>query len=148
MGRQQLEKNRTILEDIKKRATEVNKPTWKVAGINLNDITDETLQALSPEQIVQAREDQLKRERQEKIRQRKLESKRVDHLARAMREEGKSSLKDWIRNLEVQDKEFLEKAEGEKQVEQRKAHEANLKERDQLLQFKDAKDDWYNTRME
>merc|ERR1712050_658327 len=65
--RQQLEKNRTILEDIKKRATEVNKPTWKVAGINVNDITDETLQALSPEQIVQAREDQLKRERQEKI---------------------------------------------------------------------------------
>merc|ERR1712087_920346 len=96
MGRQQLEKNRTILEDIKKRATEVNKPTWKVAGINLNDITDETLQALSPEQIVQAREDQLKRERQEKIRQRKLESKRVDHMARAMREEEMKELKDWV----------------------------------------------------
>ena len=56
----------------------------KICGHHLNDMTDEVLATLDIEMILAAREGMVTKERNEKIKHRKMESKRVDHLARAV----------------------------------------------------------------
>merc|ERR1712094_110948 len=109
----------------------------KIGDINTEDIAD-----ISLDQLEKARGMQVQRERQEKIRQRKLESKRVDHLARAMREEEKSKLMDWCDEIEEQDNQFLDEAQERDEEEQFKNHEAGLAKKKQLIAFQEQKDKW------
>merc|ERR1719416_134540 len=92
--------------------------------------------------IKAARQAQITRERQEKIRQRKLESKRVDHLARACREEESGLLTDLKEAVEKADRAYLERAEAKGIEEQREKHKQSLVERDMLIGFQLQVDEW------
>lgn len=140
-------KNKEMLEQMKKQA-EQNAKNVKVAGKKITEIVVDDLEKIGFDQIEKAREQQVLRERQEKIRQRKLESKRVDHLARALREEERELLEDWADRIVDQDNDFLDRAEESNAMEQRKAHEEGLKEKEQLIIFQDAKDEWMNAKLE
>merc|ERR1719162_2529020 len=96
---------------------------------------------LDPAKIMAARQAQIQRERQEKVRQRKLESKRVDHLARALREEEAALLEKWRDDIEESDRALLEKIEEASTKDQRAAHKKGLEEKELLLVFKSVKDD-------
>merc|ERR1712136_707507 len=109
MGRQrrkeaELAKNKEVLEEMKKNA--------EIAASDLEEITFD--------QIKKAQEAQVTRERQEKIRQRKMENKRVDHLARALREEERDKLDNWVSDIQEQDREFIRQAEDRLAEEQRR----------------------------
>merc|ERR1711892_470548 len=92
--------------------------------------------------IEKAREAQVQRERQEKIRQRKLEAKRVDHLSRALREEEKTRLNDWADNIHEEDSKFLDEAQDRDESDQKAKHEAGLAEKNTLIVFEEQKNKW------
>merc|ERR1711948_250140 len=104
--------------------------------------TAEDLETITADQIEAARQVQLKRDRQEKIRNRKMESKRVDHLARALREEERPLLNKWKDQIQREDEKFLEKAEAQNAGEQYKKHEEAMKEKAALIGFRDGKVAW------
>ncbi|CAE7024426.1 eif3a [Symbiodinium natans] len=143
----ELQKNMEMLEQMKKQA-EQKATNLKVAGKKITEIEADDLTNISFDQIEKAREAQVLKERQDKIRQRKAESKRVDHLARALREEESSLLKQWSVDVEKVDAEQLEKFESAKQEEQRKQHENLLKEKQELLPFQHVKDSWAEQQLE
>eukprot|EP00913_Durusdinium_trenchii_P019605 g18430.t1 len=138
-----------MLEQMKKQA-EQKATNLKVAGKKITEIEADDLSNISFDQIEKAREAQVLRERQDKIRQRKAESKRVDHLARALREEDQGLetplLKNWTVDVESQDAEQLEKFESANAEEQRKQHEVALKEKEELLPFQ--RDAWADEKLE
>jgi len=144
---QELQKNLEVLEQMKKQA-EQKATNLKVAGKKITEIEADDLTNISFDQIEKAREAQVLKERQDKIRQRKAESKRVDHLARALREEEASLLKQWSADVEKVDAEQLEKFESAKQEEQRKQHQNLLKEKEELLPFQHVKDNWAEQQLE
>lgn len=130
-----------LLEAMKKQ--DENKPTnLKIGNKKLQDIQAEDIADISFDQIEMAREAQVKRERAEKIRQRKLENKRVDHLSRAMREEAKKQLDDWAEEIQRQDDDLLDAAQDRDEEEQRNKHAAELKEKEMLIAYQEAKDEW------
>ena len=145
---QSMIKNKEMLEEMKKQADSLKAANLKVGGKKITEIVADDLEKIGIGEIEKAREAQVQRERQEKIRQRKLESKRVDHLARALREEEQKLLDEWADNIEEQDREYLDKAEDQNTEEQRKAHTETLKERTILLVYKDTVDDWVNEKLE
>mmetsp|Transcript_7144 Transcript_7144/g.17135 ORF Transcript_7144/g.17135 Transcript_7144/m.17135 type:complete len:1180 (+) Transcript_7144:164-3703(+) len=143
----ELQKNLEVLEQMKKQA-EQKATNLKVAGKKISEIEADDLSNISFDQIEKAREAQVLKERQDKIRQRKAESKRVDHLARALREEEAASLKQWAADVEKVDAEQLEKFESAKQEEQRKQHQNLLKEKEELLPFQHVRDNWAEQQLE
>ncbi|CAE7328064.1 crt [Symbiodinium sp. CCMP2456] len=143
----ELQKNMEVLEQMKKQA-EQKASNLKVAGKKISEIEADDLTNISFDQIEKAREAQVLKERQDKIRQRKAESKRVDHLARALREEEAASLKQWAADVEKVDAEQLEKFESAKQEEQRKQHQNLLKEKEELLPFQHVRDNWAEEQLE
>eukprot|EP00441_Pelagodinium_beii_P044795 CAMPEP_0197620830 /NCGR_PEP_ID=MMETSP1338-20131121/1561_1 /TAXON_ID=43686 ORGANISM="Pelagodinium beii, Strain RCC1491" /NCGR_SAMPLE_ID=MMETSP1338 /ASSEMBLY_ACC=CAM_ASM_000754 /LENGTH=1106 /DNA_ID=CAMNT_0043190115 /DNA_START=66 /DNA_END=3386 /DNA_ORIENTATION=- len=144
----ELTKNKEMLEQMKKQADTVRAANLKVGGKKITEIEADDLENIGIDQIEKAREAQVLRERQDKIRNRKMESKRVDHLARALREEEVPMLADWADGVEEEDTEFLKKAEEKNVDEQREKHAEELKERDQLIVFQQAKDQWISPQME
>merc|ERR1719471_2855716 len=114
---------------MKKRASDINKASLKVAGKKITEIVEEDLETIGFDKIERAREAQVQRERQEKIRQRKMESKRVDHLARALREDEMEYLEDWANEVEEADNSYLDEAEGKNAEQQLRQHEEALKEK-------------------
>merc|ERR1711904_644705 len=91
---------------------------------------------------------QAQRERQEKIRQRKLESKRVDHLARAMREEEKDKLDEWADDTAYADEAFLKDARARDHAVQKEKHTKAMAEKDLLIVFQEEKDTWMDKQLE
>merc|ERR1712151_1196321 len=136
-----------MLKDLQAKSADLNK-AMTVGGKKINDITAADLETISPEQIEAARQVQLKRDRQEKIRNRKMESKRVDHLARALREEERDLLDKWKDEIQRQDDKFLEEAEKQNAGEQRKKHDEALKEKNALIGFRDGKEAWCSEKLE
>merc|ERR1711920_1092927 len=143
-----LEKNKETLKTIKQTAGDMGNTKLVVGGKKIAEITEDDLHNISAEQIEAAREGQLKRDRQEKIRQRKLESKRVDHLARAMREEERPKIAKWSTDIEKEDNTKIDKAEANNANEQLQKHKELLAERDLLKQFQASKDEWVNEQMD
>eukprot|EP00933_Yihiella_yeosuensis_P072717 TRINITY_DN8120_c0_g1_i1.p1 TRINITY_DN8120_c0_g1~~TRINITY_DN8120_c0_g1_i1.p1 ORF type:complete len:1189 (-),score=396.77 TRINITY_DN8120_c0_g1_i1:579-4019(-) len=137
----ELAKNKEMLEQMKKQADR-KADNLKVGGKKITEIEAEDLETISVEQIEKAREAQNQRERQEKIRNRKLECKRIDHLARALREEQADCLEEWAYEVEEEDAKLLEEAEIRNAGEQQKKHEEGLVEKEKLLPFRRVKDDW------
>jgi len=78
------------------------------------------------------------RKEKEKMQQRAMESKRLDHLCRALREEEQESLEVWA-GICIQDQESIDRLTVENQ---RKTHEDGLKEKAQLLVYKAAVRKW------
>eukprot|EP00437_Effrenium_voratum_P001883 CAMPEP_0181422406 /NCGR_PEP_ID=MMETSP1110-20121109/13598_1 /TAXON_ID=174948 /ORGANISM="Symbiodinium sp., Strain CCMP421" /LENGTH=1164 /DNA_ID=CAMNT_0023545503 /DNA_START=137 /DNA_END=3631 /DNA_ORIENTATION=+ len=137
------QRNLEMLEQLQKQATNL-----KVAGRKITEIEAGDLSNISTEQIEKARQAQVLKERQEKIRLRKAESKRVDHLARALREEETSSLKDWSRKVVEEDGKQLEKFESANAAQQREQHSLMLKEKEGLLPFQRVWDSWAEEQLE
>eukprot|EP00931_Biecheleriopsis_adriatica_P033601 TRINITY_DN194_c0_g1_i2.p1 TRINITY_DN194_c0_g1~~TRINITY_DN194_c0_g1_i2.p1 ORF type:complete len:1149 (+),score=363.94 TRINITY_DN194_c0_g1_i2:107-3553(+) len=144
----EMSKNMEMLEQMKKQADNAKVANLKVGGKKITEIEADDLQNIGMEQIEKAREAQVLRERQDKIRSRKMESKRVDHLARAFREEEQPCLAKWVDEIGDQDEEFLDKAHARNVEEQRGKHDEALKERDIMVVFQAAKDEWMSLRME
>merc|ERR1711957_445724 len=119
----------------------------KVGGKKISELVADDLDTISFDQIEKARETQVQRERQEKIRLRKMESKRVDHIARAMREEERPLLDNWADDVEDEDQKFLDRAEAKNADAQEQAHEEGLKEKTVLMVFQSKKDDWVASKM-
>merc|ERR1719223_1857566 len=139
------QKNKEIIEDMKRNNP--NKAV-KIGNKAITEITAENLEKISVSDILKARETQFQRERAEKVRQRKLESKRVDHLARALREEEAALLEKWRDDIEESDRALLEKIEEASTKEQRAEHAKGLEEKALLLVFKSVKDDWVEKQLE
>lgn len=129
-------------------ATQKNPTKVQIAGKKLTEIEKDDLQTISAEEMKRALSMTVAREKQEKIRQRKLEAKRVDHLARALREEERTLLEDWAETVDIEDGKFLEKAESRDKEEQMAVHLESLKERDLLRPFREAKDDWVRNKLD
>eukprot|EP00930_Biecheleria_cincta_P022810 TRINITY_DN1658_c0_g1_i1.p1 TRINITY_DN1658_c0_g1~~TRINITY_DN1658_c0_g1_i1.p1 ORF type:complete len:1165 (+),score=318.11 TRINITY_DN1658_c0_g1_i1:305-3496(+) len=141
-------KNKEMLEQMKKQADSAKAANLKVGGKKITEIEAEDLKEIGIEQIEKAREAQVIRERQDKIRNRKMESKRVDHLARALREEEQKLLSTWQDEVEERDQEFLQLAEDKAMESLRSKHENELEERDMMRAFWQAKKDWSEPQME
>lgn len=137
----EIAKNKEMLEQMKKQA-EQKAANLKVGGKKITEIEEEDLEKISFDQIEKAREAQLLRDRQDKIRNRKMENKRIDHLARALREEQLPLLEDWAIDIEDTDQKQLDEAEKRNEGEQRKKHEELLAEKRQLSAFVHAKEGW------
>merc|ERR1719473_42024 len=89
--------------------------TLKVAGMRLDEINSaEDLERIGLEQIEKAKADLMKKDRADKIRQRKQEGKRTDHLARAIREEERSAIEVWSEDIVEQDEELYKFHEKKK----------------------------------
>jgi len=144
----ELNKNKEMLEQMKKQADSAKAANLKVGGKKITEIEADDLENIGIDKIEKAREAQVLRERQDKIRNRKMESKRVDHLARALREEEVPMTYSWADQVEEEDAEFLEKATAKNVEEQREKHTVDLKERDYLIIFQKAKDEWQEGLME
>merc|ERR1719203_2231666 len=108
---QETQKNKEMLEEMKKQADLSKSSNLKIEGKKIKEIDASDMGHLDPAKILAARQAQIQRERQEKIRQRKLESKRVDHLARACREEESHLLGELKEKMERDDRAYLDKAE-------------------------------------
>jgi len=141
----EMQKNKEMIEDMKRNNP--NKAV-KIGNKAITEITDEHLAKISVSDIHKARETQFQRERAEKVRQRKLESKRVDHLARALREEEAALLEKWRDDIEESDRALLAKIEEASTKDQREAHKNGLEEKELLLVFKSVKDDWVEKQLE
>merc|ERR1712048_1378741 len=133
--------NKEMLDQMKKIA-ETKAVNLKVDGKKITEIEADDLAKIGIDKIKNARDAQLVRERQEKIRLRKLESKRIDHHARALREQSASLIDDWANTIREQDEKFLDSQESKNADVQRAEHEVALKEKTALAPFKDAKDEW------
>merc|ERR1712039_361173 len=130
-----------MLKDLQAKSADLNK-SMTIGGKKINEIAAEDLKDITADQIEAARQVQLKRDRQEKIRNRKMESKRVDHLARALREEERPLLNKWKDQIQREGEKFLEKTEEHNASEQYKKHEEALKEKTALIGFRDGKEAW------
>ncbi|CAE8695342.1 unnamed protein product, partial [Polarella glacialis] len=142
----EIAKNKEMLEQMKKLADQ--KSNLKVAGKKITDIEEEDLDNISFDQIEKAREAHITRERQDKIRARKMENKRVDHLARALREEETPLIDDWADQIEASDAILLGEAEKRNEGEQRTKHEKDVLEKTVLLAYQSAKDTWASSRLD
>merc|ERR1719329_924141 len=136
-----------MLDQMKKQA-EDRSVNLKVGGKKIHEIEAEDLAKIGFDEIEKAREAQVQRERQEKIRQRKLESKRVDHLSRAYREEEKAKIDQWAEDTQVADDNLLDLAQERDEEEQHKRHDAGLVEKKQMLAFVDQKTKWVEEQLE
>merc|ERR1711871_1879707 len=138
-----------MIEQMKKQDESQSKPSnLKIAGKKIGDIQAEDIEKFSLGELEKAREQQVTRDRQEKIRQRKLESKRVDHLSRAIREEENTMLGEWADQIEEEDIAFLNKASALDEQEQRKKHEEALAEKNMLIVFQSHKDAWMKQQLD
>merc|ERR1719287_350743 len=100
-----MKETKEMLEQMKKQDESIGKKEMKIAGKKLGEIDLEVdIEKFTLGELEKARSTQVLRERQRKIDQRKLESKRVDHLSRAVREEETAKLEDW--GAQVEAKEF------------------------------------------
>eukprot|EP00933_Yihiella_yeosuensis_P034259 TRINITY_DN2776_c0_g1_i6.p1 TRINITY_DN2776_c0_g1~~TRINITY_DN2776_c0_g1_i6.p1 ORF type:complete len:1229 (+),score=452.93 TRINITY_DN2776_c0_g1_i6:132-3818(+) len=142
----EMAKNMEMLEQMKKTA-DVKAVNLKVAGKKITEIEAEDLNKISFDEIEKAREAQVHRDRLDKIRARKMESKRVDHLARAIREEETPVIDDWALRVEEEDYELFEQAEERNAVEQEKKHKEGLEEKSKLIVFERVKGDWFEEKM-
>merc|ERR1712085_58480 len=133
---------------MKKQADLSKASNLKIEGKKIKEIDVSDMNNMDTAKLLAARQAQIHRERQEKIRHRKLESKRVDHLARALREGEIDLLDQWKDDVEKLDQEYLDREEEAKAVEQKVKHEEALKEREMLLDFQDAKDAWVDSKLE
>ncbi|CAD7952544.1 unnamed protein product [Amoebophrya sp. A25] len=116
-----------ILEETKKLYHDSNP---KIGDYNLNDIGEAELDKLDVEFLEEERKRIIQKDRQEKIRLRKAESKRVDHLARAMKQQTAAKIPGFAETQLIEEqatfaqieKEQMElaKAEFEKNVEKKK----------------------------
>jgi len=125
----EMAKNKEMLEDMKRQATHsVSKgaSVVKVGGKKLTDLGAEDLEKLDASQIEKAREAQLNTERAQKVRLRKQEAKRVDHLARAFREEEIRRCPGYKKSVEEQDIAFFNEFKQDKEVEAGKKHKERL----------------------
>merc|ERR1719265_2971215 len=141
----ELSRNKEILEQMKRGDTSAKvKVSTKDGSKRITEMTAEDLEqgTIGIDQIERARQAQMSRERQEKIRQRKLEAKRIDHLGRAIRQEERDKLQDWGDYIHEKDEEFIEMHEEKMAEKQRIAHEAGLEEKRLLSKFLEAKQKW------
>merc|ERR1719487_527054 len=130
-----------MIEEMRKTAMQVAKASGgkqlKVGGKRLDEINSaEDLQNIGMEQLEKARQDLVQKDRAEKIRQRKLESKRCDHMARALREEESKVIQEWADKTEEADVERYLAFEADKHKAARDTHEENMKLKALLQQFK------------
>eukprot|EP00392_Amoebophrya_sp_AT5.2_P018483 g19035.t1 len=89
----------------------------KIGEFPLNDIQDADLEKLDLEFVESERTRIIKKDRGDKVRMRKQEAKRVDHLARAVRIEGSKKIGEIGRKLRMeQEKEFAEIEEEKKEA--------------------------------
>eukprot|EP00971_Amphidinium_carterae_P240346 4771549-Amphidinium_carterae.1 len=144
----ELKKTEEMLAQMKKQAEQRRNATVKVGGKKIDQIGAADLSNFTLDQIEKAKEAQELKERQERIRQRKLESKRVDHLARAMREEEQKRIDKWAEEIEAEDQAFTDQALERQTAEQRRKHQEDLKEKEAFVAFQESRQVWLDDKLE
>ncbi|CAD7971891.1 unnamed protein product [Amoebophrya sp. A120] len=111
--RNDLDKRRMmeVIEELRKIYYEQN---IKIGEYNLNDISEQDLEKLELTFIEQERTRIIQKDRTDKVRQRKQEAKRVDHLARAFRLIAADKIPEKAELLREEQEEILAKLEEEK----------------------------------
>merc|ERR1712151_20052 len=141
---ERLRKVREQLDRIKMTQSNV-----KIDNKKVTELTDADILKIGSEKIEAARETQVKREQQTKVRDRKNERKRVDHVARALREEEKEKkLANWQDDVEEEDNEILNQAEEKEYDKLKQEHEVKVAEKNMLAQFEAIKAEWMDGQLE
>jgi hypothetical protein len=103
---ERIETTKNKLEQMKKQGG--GALNVKIGNKKVTEFNEDDLKTLDVAEINAALLSTENRQRQEKIRARKLEGKRVDHLARAFREEELKSLPDWQDRVADEDNDILD----------------------------------------
>lgn len=146
-----LAKNKEMLEDMKRQANQaVSKgaSVVKIGQKKLTDLSAEDLEKLDASQIEKAREAQLNTERTQKVRLRKAEAKRVDHLARALREEEINRLPQHRIGIEKEDILFFEEYKQKRAKEEERKHQERMQTKQIFLPFESIIQKWQRDQME
>eukprot|EP00427_Karlodinium_veneficum_P025303 CAMPEP_0169102040 /NCGR_PEP_ID=MMETSP1015-20121227/21956_1 /TAXON_ID=342587 /ORGANISM="Karlodinium micrum, Strain CCMP2283" /LENGTH=1112 /DNA_ID=CAMNT_0009163117 /DNA_START=28 /DNA_END=3366 /DNA_ORIENTATION=+ len=120
----------------------------KIGNKKVTQFNEDDLKKVDVVEIDAAFHQTENRQRQEKIRARKLEGKRVDHLARAFREQELDRLTDWQDEVADVDNQFLDEAQDRDAKAQKEKHELNIQEKNALLAFQEQKDAWVSEQLE
>jgi len=140
------ERTKTLLETIKEKAGKAS-ANIKVGDKSLKDLDVEDLENLDMSQLDKAREQQQRKERDVLIRQRKAEMKRVDHTARALREEEVKLVPEW-RTAEVARISKQIEAQQEKKIKLLKdKHDKMVEAKSLMTPFKRWKNEWFEEQM-
>eukprot|EP00397_Hematodinium_sp_SG-2012_P009225 GEMP01009301.1.p1 GENE.GEMP01009301.1~~GEMP01009301.1.p1 ORF type:complete len:833 (+),score=208.10 GEMP01009301.1:139-2637(+) len=139
----EMAKNKALLADLSKGGANL-----MVGGKRLKEIAVADLDKIDAEQIEKAREKQIQKERSEKVRLRKMEAKRVDHLARAIRQEEIKRVPAWREQMEAADTKYYDKILEEIRIEAEKKHQETLAISKTFQGFDDLIFEWQEQRME
>mmetsp|Transcript_114761 Transcript_114761/g.180710 ORF Transcript_114761/g.180710 Transcript_114761/m.180710 type:complete len:1113 (+) Transcript_114761:62-3400(+) len=134
---ERLKKVKEQLEKIKEARSD-----FVIDGKKVINLTEEEIKKIDAGKIEAARDTQVKREQQNKVRDRKNERKRVDHVARAFREEERSKLDDWQEEVEEKDNEILNEAEDREYERLKEEHGKKIAEKKFLSEFASVKEEW------
>lgn len=120
-----------------------------VKGKALEDITPDDILRLTYdyEDYERAQEELRTRERQERSRQHRQESKRAEHLVRALREEEAQLLKDWKQQTHEQDVQLIKELQVELEEELDKRKAERQRQRNIFLSIKPFKETWVAERI-
>ncbi|EEA05082.1 uncharacterized protein CMU_041540 [Cryptosporidium muris RN66] len=150
--RGKIEACQNMLETIKKLVLKhtANSSKTTIKGKALDDITlDDLMEGrIQYDDLEKLQEEQCNFERQERIRQRKMEAKRLDHLARAFRTEEIPLLRKWREETIIKDKILNENLQERYQIELNTARKEARSERELLKNLLPYLNKWKEAQLE
>ncbi|CEM02079.1 unnamed protein product [Vitrella brassicaformis CCMP3155] len=147
--KKEVAKTQEMLEAIKKMAsTSQAAAKITIGGKKLDEVGLDDVRHMNREVLEKAQEEQRIKERNEKIRQRKLEAKRVDHLARALREEELPLLQERLVKIQEEDKQYHDVLNQNYMQEHKQSHDALVAEKNLFVPVKPYRESWIERQME
>ncbi|UKJ87758.2 eukaryotic translation initiation factor 3 subunit 10 [Theileria orientalis] len=136
-----------ILMEVKKLCTQTSKVYVK--GKTLEELTVDDLidGVVNYEDLEKAHEEHLLRERQDCVKQRKAEVRRVDHFLRAVREADMELYPEYMEKLVKADTDLLMEVQKRREDKYKEDAEAMLKEKNLFKTVMEDKKDWVETQM-
>merc|ERR1719446_1018994 len=140
------ERNKQVLDSIKEKAGKAG-GSIKVGDKTLKDIAVEDLENLDMSELEKARTQQAKKEREGLVRVRKAELKRVDHTARALREETVKILPQWKEKAVSDVAKLIEGEQEKKLADLQQKHAMAVEAKGWLANFVQQKQVWFEEQM-
>merc|ERR1719506_2320608 len=144
---EEAERTKAYLDSIKDKVGK-SAQNIKVGDKTLKDIEFEDLNKIDMSELETAREGALRKEREALIRNRKAEFKRVDHTARALREEEVELLNEWKVTIQESMEKSLKDMKTKKFAEEKKKYELAQENKQFLDPYIAQKAKWFEEQMQ
>merc|ERR1719506_1693487 len=141
------ERTKAYLDSIKDKVGK-SAQNIKVGDKTLKDIEFEDLNKIDMSELETAREGALRKEREALIRNRKAEFKRVDHTARALREEEVELLNEWKVTIQESMEKSLKDMKTKKFAEEKKKYELAQENKQFLDPYIARRSRWFEEQMQ